>query len=415
MGTSRIAFSARATRLEGMSLFWRVVAINAAVVVAAVLVLIFTPARVSSAPTAAEIEVLIGGTLLVIALNVVLLRRVFGPLERLTGTMRRVDPHDPGRRVTIKKPVAEVAELARAFNDMLDRLEDERRGSARRALAAQEGERLRVARELHDEVGQTLTGVVLALEGIHRRAPDGLDDDIADVQEAARAGVEQVREIARGLRPGPLEELGPAQRADHARDVLRRPHRPARAPPLGRELPPLSPEQDLAVYRVAQESLTNVARHARARTAELELSEEDGARRPAGLRRRLRHPGAARRVDRGRRRRDAREGAARRRPPARARAARARNRSTAGPVAVPLKTRILLADDHTVVRRGLRMVLDAAPDLTVVAEAGDGIEAVERGLREPIDLAVIDVAMPRAHRARRRPRAAQAPPGACGS
>jgi DNA-binding NarL/FixJ family response regulator len=64
-------------------------------------------------------------------------------------------------------------------------------------------------------------------------------------------------------------------------------------------------------------------------------------------------------------------------------------------VAVPLITRILLADDHTVVRRGLRMVLEAQPDLKVVAEAGDGIEAVERGLREPIDLAVIDVAMPR--------------------
>jgi DNA-binding NarL/FixJ family response regulator len=64
-------------------------------------------------------------------------------------------------------------------------------------------------------------------------------------------------------------------------------------------------------------------------------------------------------------------------------------------MAVPLTTRILLADDHTVVRRGLRMVLEAAPDLTVVAEAGDGIEAVEQGLRSPIDLAVIDVAMPR--------------------
>ena len=64
-------------------------------------------------------------------------------------------------------------------------------------------------------------------------------------------------------------------------------------------------------------------------------------------------------------------------------------------MAVPLTTRILLADDHTVVRRGLKMVLEAAPDLTVVAEAGDGIEAVERGLREPVDLAVIDVAMPR--------------------
>jgi DNA-binding NarL/FixJ family response regulator len=64
-------------------------------------------------------------------------------------------------------------------------------------------------------------------------------------------------------------------------------------------------------------------------------------------------------------------------------------------VTVPLRTRILLADDHTVVRRGLRMVLDAAPDLEVVAEAADGIEAVERALRDDIHLAVLDVAMPR--------------------
>ena len=64
-------------------------------------------------------------------------------------------------------------------------------------------------------------------------------------------------------------------------------------------------------------------------------------------------------------------------------------------MATPLTTKILLADDHTVVRRGLRMVLEAQPDLKVVAEAGDGIEAVEQGLREPVDLAVIDVAMPR--------------------
>jgi DNA-binding NarL/FixJ family response regulator len=62
---------------------------------------------------------------------------------------------------------------------------------------------------------------------------------------------------------------------------------------------------------------------------------------------------------------------------------------------VPLTTRILLADDHTVVRRGLRMVLDAEPDLEVVVEAGDGREAVELALREPVDLAVLDVSMPR--------------------
>jgi DNA-binding NarL/FixJ family response regulator len=62
---------------------------------------------------------------------------------------------------------------------------------------------------------------------------------------------------------------------------------------------------------------------------------------------------------------------------------------------VPLRARVLIADDHAVVRRGLRMVLDSAPDLHVVAEAGDGIEAVERGLAEDVDLVVLDVTMPR--------------------
>jgi DNA-binding NarL/FixJ family response regulator len=64
-------------------------------------------------------------------------------------------------------------------------------------------------------------------------------------------------------------------------------------------------------------------------------------------------------------------------------------------VTVPLKTKILLADDHTIVRSGLKLLLDAQPDLEVVAEASDGAEAVERALSEDIDLAILDVAMPR--------------------
>ena len=62
---------------------------------------------------------------------------------------------------------------------------------------------------------------------------------------------------------------------------------------------------------------------------------------------------------------------------------------------VPLKTRVLLADDHAMVRRGLRMVLDAEPDLSVVAEAGNGAEAVELAMSTEVELAVLDVAMPR--------------------
>jgi DNA-binding NarL/FixJ family response regulator len=80
-------------------------------------------------------------------------------------------------------------------------------------------------------------------------------------------------------------------------------------------------------------------------------------------------------------------------------------------MSVPLKTRILLADDHVLVRHGLRMVLNAAPDLEVAAEAGDGAEAVELGLgTDEVHLAVLDVAMPRmtglqaaAELSRRRP------------
>jgi DNA-binding NarL/FixJ family response regulator len=79
-------------------------------------------------------------------------------------------------------------------------------------------------------------------------------------------------------------------------------------------------------------------------------------------------------------------------------------------VPVPLTTRILIADDHAIVRRGLRLVLDAEPDLEVVGEAADGAEAVEAGLREDVHLAILDISMPRktglqaaAELARRRP------------
>jgi DNA-binding NarL/FixJ family response regulator len=62
---------------------------------------------------------------------------------------------------------------------------------------------------------------------------------------------------------------------------------------------------------------------------------------------------------------------------------------------VPVRTRILLADDHALVRRGVRLILDGEPDMEVVAEAGDGAEAIEKANTEQIDLAILDVAMPR--------------------
>ena len=121
-----------------VSLYWRVVAINAGGLVAAALLL-----ALIAGDRQLEADARRGGRAgrrhaALIAVNVVLLRRVFGPLERLTALMRRVDPLAPGRRIELERPVAEVAELYHSFNAMLDRLEEERRTSGRRALMAQE-------------------------------------------------------------------------------------------------------------------------------------------------------------------------------------------------------------------------------------------------------------------------------------
>ena len=256
-----------------MSLFARVVAINACVLVAAALALAFSPATVSTHVRIAEGVVLALGTLVVITVNLLLVRRVFEPLERLTALMRRVDPRNPGRRLAVDRADPEVADLCHAFNAMLDRLEQERRSSGRRALAAQEAERGRLARELHDELGQTLTGVMLQLEGVQRAAPAELQPSIEELREATRAGVEDVREIARGLRPHALDELGLRSAlislAAHASDRGGPRVRPRLAP-----IPALPPELELAIFRIAQESLTNVARHAGARNVSLDLAVE---------------------------------------------------------------------------------------------------------------------------------------------
>src|SRR6185503_16253090 len=188
------------SRVNSMPLFWRVFGTNAVVLVLAFLGLVLAPVTVSVPPAAIEVVILTAGLLCLLAINLALLRPAFRPLDHLVDTMRRHDPLDPGTRVQVEGgPV--VAALAHAFNDMLDRLESERRESARRALLVQENERRRIARELHDEVGQTLTGVMLQIEGLAPSIPD-------ELRETARHGTEEVRRIARRLRPDALDELG---------------------------------------------------------------------------------------------------------------------------------------------------------------------------------------------------------------
>ena len=260
-----------------MSLFRRAVLVNVTVLVAAALLLALSPATISATVTRSEWIVLAAGTAAVIVVNLLLLRRVFGPLERLERVMSRIDPYEPGRRIREGRDDREIASVSRAFNAMLDRLERERTDGRRRTLRAQEAERGRVARELHDEVGQLLTGVILQLEGLAAAVPASRRGDVVGIQDNVREGVQTVREIARGLRPPALEEFG--LRASLValgagfgeRAGLKVRHR------IDPTLPPLDAETELALYRVAQEAMTNVARHARAHEMELLLRAEDHA------------------------------------------------------------------------------------------------------------------------------------------
>ena len=197
------------TRRHPMSLLWWVLLANGAVLVVALLLLTFSPITIDAPIETGQFALLLAGFVVLVGLNLVLLRRVLSPLFRLTEVMSSVDPDRPGRRLSAVDPrSSEGQALAAAFNAMLDRLESARREAARTALAAQEAERLRVARELHDEIGQTLTAVTIQAE----RAADG-DPALASaallrVADAVRDSLDEVRRIARELRPEALDDLG---------------------------------------------------------------------------------------------------------------------------------------------------------------------------------------------------------------
>ncbi|RRO16710.1 HAMP domain-containing protein [Saccharopolyspora rhizosphaerae] len=248
-----------------MSLFWRVFLLNAAVLTAATALLVLSPATVSTPVLPAEGLILVAGLAAMLVANAVLLRIGFLPLRRLTRAMTTADLLRPGARPPVSGHGG-IADLIKAFNAMLDRLEIERATSNARALSAQEEERRRIARELHDEVGQSLTAVLLELRRVADEAPESVSTALHQVQETTRDSLDEIRRIARRLRPGVLEELG---LASALKSLTGEVHGVAVRCRIDGELPALGEEVELVIYRVAQESITNAVRHANATRIEL--------------------------------------------------------------------------------------------------------------------------------------------------
>lgn len=257
-----------------MTLFAKIFTGLTALLVLAAAVLVLTPLSVSHPADTREIVELAIGLAAVLALTAVMLSRTLAPLRELRHIIERREELGDGERAPVHRD-DEVGQVAAAYNSLLDRLAAQETRAAGIALTAQEGERRRVSRELHDQIGQTLTVALLRLGRIVDSVPQEHRDDVVGAQEAVRAALSEVRHVAAQLRPGVLEDLGlvPALTSlaveaaregdlDIRRDIT--------------DVPGTTPEQELVVYRIAQEALTNVLRHAQARTAWVALRPEPG-------------------------------------------------------------------------------------------------------------------------------------------
>ncbi len=259
-----------------VSLFWRIFGLNAVVLGFATALLLWAPVTVSVPVLLTEAVILVGGLGVMLVANGALLRWGLAPLDRLTRLMTTVDLLRPGQRLPVSGG-GEVAELIRTFNAMLERLEHERATSTARVLLAQEAERRRIAQELHDEVGQSMTAILLVLGRAADDADEPLREELHQAQEITRESLDEVRRLVRRLRPGVLDDLGlisalSSLTHDFATHTGLRVVRRFEA-----DLPDLDPETELVLYRVAQESLTNAARHADASRVEVSLARADGA------------------------------------------------------------------------------------------------------------------------------------------
>jgi two-component system, NarL family, sensor histidine kinase UhpB len=214
-----------------------------------------------------------------LTVSLLMTRRRRAPLERLIEEMEKVDLSRPGpllpRSIDGIGETKEVERIELAFLRMMRRLEAERRRAGSAALQAQEQERTRVARDLHDEVNQSLTGLLLRLEAAREAAPPELEAELAETKALANQAMRELLSLARQLRPTALDDLGLKAAIAGQVEQLSRAEVEAKFSADG-GFSSLDDDVQLVVYRVAQEALSNAARHSGAEHVAVELRRSDG-------------------------------------------------------------------------------------------------------------------------------------------
>ena len=262
------------TRRDSNSLAGQVVAANVLMVIAT----LFAASAMTHLNLTVEDQriqfALLGlSVVLVLLVNMLMLRRRFSPLDRLIERVEAIDPADPGEfEPAASHEAEEVDRLAASFGRMLQRIEEERRRSGRLVLRAQEEERRRLARDLHDEVNQSLTAILLRLEALNQSAPAGLESELCELKRLVNQAMDELLRLARQLRPTALDDHGLTSAiVSQVRRFAEQTGIEADLRTHGEPIA-LESDQEIAAYRFTQEALSNIAQHAGASRVEVELS-----------------------------------------------------------------------------------------------------------------------------------------------
>lgn len=269
-------------RLLNLSIFYKILIANSVIVIiGAAGGTWFT--RLYAGQSATSLVLLYGliGVTLTIAINSAILSAALQPLRLLQRTVDQVYRGNLEARAVkalIGDPV--MNRLCDALNSTLDRLQasqHELQAMPARILSAQEEERKRVARELHDQTGQVLTSLMLGLKALEKAGDlDDVRRRTAELRDMASETLEAIHQLAVELRPAALDELGlvPALRA-YVREYQAKSGIAVKFT-VGGAHDRVPPQAEVALYRVVQEALTNVAKHAHATSVEVELQQGEG-------------------------------------------------------------------------------------------------------------------------------------------
>jgi len=275
----RLGVAGTARPLLRLSVFWKIFLANVVLVVLGTALGAVMALAVHDTGSIAVTAVATGGVVILTAvgINAILVRLALWPLESLEAAARRVGAGEMDARA-VDSPLADsgLSGVTTVFNQMLDSLSAHRvrqQELARRVLESEERERQRIAYELYSGTAQTLAGVLIRLRIAERHLSSSANGSINEIREEVVSALEEIRGVARRLRPPELDELGVRAALEaHARSMIEGKRMDVRFEGV---LPPLSRESSLALFRIVQEAITNAVLHSGADTVTVRFAAEE--------------------------------------------------------------------------------------------------------------------------------------------